>query len=166
MCSTIVIKMSQCDDTLSQLLNKSAEMEITDMCSDTQYSDRSVMADNGQWSAVGQNRKRQRQNTGSVELDNFTSFSLDEKLNALFTKVINIENSQTCVQTIRRTVDEHEKQITNLTYRMLNLEVLNKNRNLVIYGVDESRDDDIYEVVQCFCMTNCALILTIYTLSS
>jgi len=54
------------------------------------------------------------------------------------------------VQTNRRTVDEHEKQITNLTYRMLNLEVLNKNRNLVIYGVYESRDDDIYEVVQCF----------------
>lgn len=51
MCSAIVIKMSQCDDTLSQLLNKSAEMEITDMCSDTQCSDRSVMADNGQQSA-------------------------------------------------------------------------------------------------------------------
>jgi len=65
-------------------------MDITDICSDCPSIDRTTNVDNSQWSTVGQNKERRRQNAGSVEIDTLIKVSRDKTLNALFTKVMYI----------------------------------------------------------------------------
>ena len=67
---------------------------LSGLCSQNRFSclDERVGNSNGnEWENM-QRHKRRRKNTGSVDLDTFSSMTNEEKLNELFSKVINIEH--------------------------------------------------------------------------
>ncbi|KAL4222864.1 hypothetical protein ACF0H5_018904 [Mactra antiquata] len=80
------------DQTISQLLNTSQEMENKDLFAQGDSDRVGYSAGTGQWTSNNKKSKRKRMNTGSVDYQSYESISPDEKLNVLFNKIQNIES--------------------------------------------------------------------------
>ena len=101
--------------------------------------------------------KRKRCNTGStnIDFDNFQSMSQDDKLSAMFAKLSNIEIAQaemrSTQQQVDRTTDRLERTILHvdintyrnqlLAYKYLDLETRFREKNIIMYGLEEKERD-------------------------
>ena len=101
--------------------------------------------------------KRKRYNTGNINSSKFESMSPDNKLSAIFSKLSNIEAAQdemrsmqarmsTTANRLERTiyhVDINTYKNQLLTYKYLYLETRHRDKNIIIYGLDERERDGI-----------------------
>ena len=99
--------------------------------------------------------KRKRCNTGNIDNSNFESMSQDEKLSAMFSKLTKIETVQdemksmqgrvnTTANRLERTiyhVDINTYKNQLLTYKYLDLETRYRDKNIIIYGLEERERD-------------------------
>lgn len=75
---------------------KTDVMDFASVETDNQFGAlEGVSEDNDLWET--QERKRKRANTGSVSNETFNSMPSDEKLSAIFAKLVNIEQKQSCI---------------------------------------------------------------------
>ena len=109
-------------------------------------------------------RKRKRVNTGSIGSEEFGTMTSDEKLGVIFTKLINIEQKQSQidkmdsqirsnhseVKSVKAQTSLHEKALTYLSYKSLDLEARSRRKNLIFRGLSESKDEDCYDIIYQF----------------
>ena len=114
------------------------------------------------WSV--QRSKRKRTNTGSIDEETFQSMSNDQKLGVIFQKLIDIEDKQSSikklekslestdktVRSIKSTMDGHSNMIKLLTYKSLDLEARSRRKNLVFRGLCENSREDCHNVIADF----------------
>ena len=81
--------------------------------------------------------KRKRFNTGNIT--SFDSMSQDNKLSAMFDKLSNIEAAQDEMKSMQVRVNRNQL----LTYKYLDLETRYRDKNIVIYGLEERERDGI-----------------------
>lgn len=97
--------MSENDLTISQMLNSAQPMDTKQPAGEDINDDNTENArhsgwgesdtDQSQWTVIkGKRSKRRRVSRGSVEFETFENMNCDEKLNVLFRKLSNIEESQ------------------------------------------------------------------------
>ena len=105
-----------------------------------------------------QSRKRKRNETGSVDLDAFTKMSPDEKLIALFTKLMTMEDKQNILRSVMSPVHEkvdiledcvniHERKIKMLSYRSLDLEARSRRNNLIFRGLADVAGENCTDII-------------------
>lgn len=142
---------------------------ISGLCSQNRFSslDKRVGLDSGNEWRNGQRNKRRRNNTGSVDLDTFSSMSNEGKLNALFSKIINIEENQSAgtnrlaniigtahakVVKLEESSIKHNEQLKILTYKSIDLEARSRRNNLIFHGladvINENSKDLILEFLE------------------
>ena len=121
----------------------------------------SVLAEGQMRDSTVPRSKRKRTNTGSVDEETFQTLSNDQKLGIIFQKLINIEEKQSTigkleksieatdnnVSSIKSTIDGHSNAITLLTYKSLDLEACSRRKNLLFRGLCENTQEDCYLVV-------------------
>lgn len=140
---------------------------LSGLCSQNRFSclDERVGNSNGnKWENV-QRHKRRRKNTGSVDLDTFSSMTNEEKLNELFSKVINIEQNQsTCTNRLTNIIgvahakvvrleessSKHNEQLKILTYKSIDLEARSRRNNLLFHGLADMRNENSRELIMEF----------------
>ena len=103
-------------------------------------------------------RKRKRVNTGSVGEDDFRMMSNEDKLDVIFSKLINIEQKQSSIEkletvtqcnsselsSLKKTATVHDDTLTFLSYKSLDLEARSRRKNLIFRGLGETRGEDCY----------------------
>ena len=105
-----------------------------------------------------QSRKRKRNETGSVDLDAFTKMSPDEKLIALFTKLMTVEDKKNILRSVMSPVHEkvdiledcvniHERKIKMLSYRSLDLEARSRRNNLIFRGLADVAGENCTDII-------------------
>lgn len=113
----------------------------------------------GQWKTVM--GKRRRGERGSIDLETFESMDVNCKLNVLFEKLNNVEISQDTLRGIKenlagadRRVDRLESNVLSnsdtirqLSYKVLDLETQSREKNMLIYGLNEEAFEDIQKTV-------------------
>lgn len=123
----------------------------------TGYQDNSSVTD-----AQNNPSKRKRFNTGGVE--NFDDMGTDDKLNLIFAKLLNIETTQDEIRTVQasanrtagrlqrtvRHVDNNTYKLQQLSYKYLDLETKSRQRNVIVYGIEERDENSIIAVVRDF----------------
>lgn len=130
--------------------------------------------------------KRKRHSTGSVDINNFQSLKKDEQLSAIFSKLLNIEQSQhelhglesavnnntERVRVVETQIDTNMRQIKMMTYRQIDTETKNKQNNLIFRGVKDVRNENVYETIENLFRTLLAIepsdvtVMQIYRLGS
>lgn len=158
------------DETMDQNLVESDdnfgifEQVAPGLCSKNNFSvlnSRVGMDNQTEW-RNGHRKKRRRNDTGSVDLDTFTSMSNEEKMIALFTKITNIEQSQNActnkltdiigvahekVTKLEAASSKHNEQLKILTYRSIDLEARNRRNNLVFHGLADVVNENSKELL-------------------
>ena len=93
-------------------------------------------------------RKRKRVNTGNVGNDYFRMMSNEDKLDVIFSKLINIEQKQSIIEkletvtqcnsselcSLKKTATVHDDMLTFLSYKSLDLEARSRRKNLIFRG--------------------------------
>ena len=106
--------------------------------------------------------KRKRFSTGNIHRDpNFESMSQDDKMSAMFAKLSKIEDSQDELKAMQSTMQSRvnttatrlERSINNvdintyrnqlLTYKYLDLETRYRDKNIIIYGLEEQEREGV-----------------------
>ena len=110
-------------------------------------------------------QKRRRENSGSVDLDIFSSMNSEEKLNALFTKMINVEQSQNAcnrrlsdiietaynkVKRLEEHSSKHDEQLKILTYTSIDIEARSRRNNLIFHGLADVVNENSKDIVNQF----------------
>ena len=100
-----------------------------------------------------QSRKRRRRETGSVDLDAFCKMPDDQKLIAMFTKLLAVESKQISLSEVVSPVYEkvdiledcvniHARKLKMLSYRSLDLEARSRRNNLIFRGLADCRNEN------------------------
>ncbi|KAH3856778.1 hypothetical protein DPMN_099373 [Dreissena polymorpha] len=107
-----------------------------------------------------------------MEFESYQALDADEKLNVLFNKIdaleqiqVKVSDFESVIKNVRTRIDEQDSTINTLTYRIIDIETRNRNRNLLIYGYRETKsdvcddfNDFIYDCLQLdpdsFCIEN------------
>ena len=114
-------------------------------------------------SDVAQN-KRRRCNTGAGTQASFASFSLDDKLLHMFSKLENLEQSNKSIESVAqglnitkeqvenvtKRTDYHEQCLKVLVFKSIDLEARSRRNNLLFHGLAESPNENCYNVLQEF----------------
>ena len=135
------------------------------MCYETEdeKSPRGNDTGENEWQKVNR-RKRKRFNTGTAELSNFQSLSGDDKLALVLEKIVNIEEKmpnfkelQSTVETVRvkteraeSSIKDHDRHITMLSYKSVDLEARSRRKNLIFRGLYECYKEDCASVLKQF----------------
>lgn len=163
--------MNESEVTLTQMLNNSQNSNQNDSVwhSENRFS---VLAcgqdgqDGGQWTTITRTGKRRWGNRESVDSEKFSCLNTDEKLNVLFEKLTSVELAQEDVKqfheaqqrtndrldSIQDAVNENKDELLQLRYKMLHMETLYKQNNMLVYGLEETSHDEgsIYDTVSNF----------------
>lgn len=153
------------------ILDKTLEMEDEDLFSENKFTVLSSISDdnNGDLRSSGESgwktktTKRKRGNNGSVDIDTFGNMGTDDKLKVLFEKISNVENCQkqisdmstglqnttTRVCNLESRVQTNTDTLIKLTYKFLQLDTRNRNRNLIVYGLTDD-EQNVYDQVSDF----------------
>ena len=106
-------------------------------------------------------RKRKRVNTGSVDTETFSTTTNNEKLDVIFSKLINIEHKQTQIENlesimqsscesiidIQSTTKTHNNMLRLLKYKSLDIEARSRRKNLIFRGLFEHRGENCTELI-------------------
>ena len=156
--------------TFSQILNQSNEMENEDLLTPNRFSaldtDRTQVKNgntenSSKWLTTQSKSKRRRGRDGSIDDEVFQGLSTGDKLNILFTKITNIEESQSQITTINEqltTVNKRvhvlegqsstvNEKIEELSYKLLDMETRSRSSNLIVYGLEERSDRTTFNQV-------------------
>ena len=162
------------DPLLEQCLDdsdgESSYMDIIEpgLCSQNKYSMLNSQVGDGDGWLNGQRQrrhKRRRENSGSVDLDIFSSMNSEEKLNALFTKMTNVEQSQNAcnrrlsaiietahnkVKRLEEHSSKHDEQLKILTYKSIDIEARSRRNNLIFHGLADVVNENSKDIVNQF----------------
>lgn len=122
---------------------------------------------NSEWKKVTMNRKRQKVSSAEmdiVDIDNYMSFSIDQKLQLIYTdlrqsktEMSNIsEKLDFClqindkVQNLEQHVNNVDARVLLLEYKSIDLEARSRRKNLIFSGFSEARDEDCAQKLQHF----------------
>jgi hypothetical protein len=164
-------EMNEREVTLTQRLNNSQNSNQNDSVwhSENRFS---VLAcgqdgqDGGQWTTITRSCKRRWGNRESVDSEKFSCLDTDEKLNVLFEKLTSVEMAREDVKqfheaqqrtnerldSIQDAVNENKDELLQLRYKMLHMETLYKQNNMLVYGLEKTSHDEgsIYDTVSNF----------------
>ena len=149
--------------TFSQILNQSSQMENENLLIPNKFSaldTDQTQAKHGntenssQWLTIQSKSKRRRGRDGSIDDEVFQEPSTGDKLNILFTKISNIEESQSHNTTINEQLTNVNKRvhvlegqlstvnekIEELSYKPLDMETMSRSSNVIVYGLEERSD--------------------------
>ena len=116
-------------------------------------------------------KKRKRHETGSVDIEEFSKMSTDEKLLALFSKLSVMEGKQNClhavmspaqekIEVVENCVNIHARKIKMLSYRSIDLEARSRRNNLIFRGLADMPSENCAELIADFLELELELIIT------
>ena len=97
-------------------------------------------------------------------LQNFKELSLDDKLETMFSCLLDVKatndrllNAERTVKHIKETTQVNCRRIDLLAYKSIDIESRQRHNNLLFWGIPEGRGDDCIAEVSCFLEDKLAL---------